>query len=282
MNALLDPEIQAVLEQTGLRARSFVRVSNIRSPEIDRIAYRIDHDQGTVKARRLENESIARRLVELRRDLPDAFAPVFVQRGRVLLEEWIDGEALSAAPLPRYLAEAGTLLGELHARPALGCRPLHEVRSTVSHRTTAEQSLRQVVATCAIGEGEAARLMGAMQRLDPQQATHGLIHFDFCGENMVVDGAGRLRVVDNERIGLDALGFDLARTWYRWALSASDWEGFRAAYAACLPFSEPLDSFRFWQIVAVTRAAALRLRVYPARAGVPIACLRTLAAEVTP
>ena len=84
MNALLDPEIQAVLEQTGLRARSFVRVSNIRSPEIDRIAYRIDHDQGTVKARRLENESIARRVSEMRRNRHDAVEDDFGGTARAI------------------------------------------------------------------------------------------------------------------------------------------------------------------------------------------------------
>jgi aminoglycoside phosphotransferase (APT) family kinase protein len=279
MSAPLEPEILAALGQAGLRARSFVCISNILSPEIDRTAYRIDHEQGTIKARRLENEPIACRLFELRRELPDAFAPVLLQHGRVLLEDWIDGEALPDIPAPHQLAAAGALLGELHARPTLGRRPLHEVRGTAHHHAAAEQGLRHVVATSALREDEAERLARAMQRLDPHQTTHGLVHFDFCGENMVIDRAGRLRVVDNERIGLDAIGFDLARAWYRWALPAPAWEDFYSAYAARLPFSDPLDSLRFWQIVAAARAASLRLRAYPERADVPIACLRALAAE---
>jgi hypothetical protein len=35
---------------------------------------------------------------------------------------------------------------------------------------------------------------------------------------MVVDGAGRLHVIDNERMRVDALGFDVGRCWYRWSL----------------------------------------------------------------
>jgi hypothetical protein len=96
----------------------------------------------------------------------------------------------------------------------------------------------------------------------------------------VVDTVGRLRVVDNERIGLDALGFDLARTWYRWGLAASDWEHFYAAYAAQLRCDHDPQTLRFWRLVAVARAAALRLRVAPERAAAPLDCLQALAEEV--
>jgi hypothetical protein len=281
MTESLEPEILRALEQAGLRPRSFARISNIRSPEIDRSAYRVEHSGGTVKVRRLEDEATASRLVALRDGLPDAFVPVLFRCGRVLLEEWIEGEALSDPPAPDRLAEAGVLLGALHARSTLGSSRLHEVRGTGGHLLTAERSLRHVVAAGALGKDEAASLARVMRELDPRHAIHGLVHFDFCGENMLIDVHGRLRVVDNERLRVDALGFDLARTWYRWALPEPDWEHFCSAYAASVPFSDPQETLRFWQIVAVARAAALRLRAFPERADVTIMRLRAIVSMVT-
>lgn len=281
MSSHLDPEISAALNYAGLRPLSFLCISNIQSPEIDRITYRINHTLGIIKARRLENETVVRRLYDLRRELPDSFVPILFRNGRVILEKWIDGHALPETPESGHLEAAGTLLGKLHAGNSLDCRPVHNVYSTAGHLVTAERSLRHLSEAGAIGKNEELRLSRQMHRLDPGRAIHGLVHFDFCGENMVLDNAGRLFVVDNERIGLNALGFDLARSWYRWALPEPSWEHFCSIYAKSLPFSEPLDTLRFWKFVAVVRAAALRMRVYPERAAGPIAVLNILASEAS-
>ena len=44
-----------------------------------------------------------------------------------------------------------------------------------------------------------------------------------------------------------------------------------------MPFSEPLEHLGFWSLVVVVKSAALRLRIDPARAHVPLARLRALA-----
>jgi thiamine kinase-like enzyme len=279
MNAFLETEILAALEHAGIRLRSFVRISNFHLTENGRSCYRIDHDQGIVKARLLENEPTARQLAEFRRELPDDFAPIISQHGRVLIETWIDGDALPAIPEPRWLATAGALLGDLHARPALGHRMLHEVRSTADRHLAAQKRLRGLVANGALGKKEAVRLEQILKRYDPLQTTYGLVHLDFCGENMVIDRAGRLRVVDNERIGLNSLCLDFARTWYRWALPAPEWDTFRIAYTSRLPYPDPPESFHFWKVETITKSAELRLRAYPEKANEPLSYLKALAAE---
>ena len=123
------------------------------------------------------------------------------------------------------------------------------------------------------------RLDRALQRSYPPQAACGLVHLDFCGENMVIDRRGQLGVVDNDRIRLDAFGYDLARTWYRWALTAPEWDCFCRAYGSRLPFPNPLHSLQFWKIVAAARSAEFRLHHYPEKTDVPVRCLRALAAE---
>ena len=277
MNAPVETEILTALEKAGIHLRSFVQISNFRLTETGRVTYRIDHEHGTVKARLLEDEQTAGDLFAFRRELGDAFAPVIFRHGRVLIEDWIEGDALPVVPEPSHLATAGALLGEMHARSAIAYCALHEVRTTADHRFAAEKALRIAAAGGALEEAIAARLEQALQRLDPHQTTYGMVHLDFCGENMVIDRAGRLRIVDNERICLDSLGYDLGRTWYRWALPARGWDYFRIAYASRAPFPNPLDSLHFWKIVAAARSAELRLRAFPEKANVPLRCLRTLA-----
>lgn len=278
----LDPAVAAALDHAGLRVVSFHRISSIRAPETGRTVYRIDLESGTpLKARRLPDEETACRLFEIRRDLPDAFAPVLDQYGPVVLEEWIEGEVLGERlPSAAHLIEAGALLADLHARPDVAGRPVHEMRGTAAWIDDAGECLRQIVAAGAFDRQEARLLHQAVRRLDPRRATYGLVHLDFCGENMVIDRAGRLRVIDNERLGVGALGFDWARTWYRWALSSEAWERFRAAYVARTPLAEPIDTLGFWGIVAVAKSAALRLRLDPGRAHVPLQRLRRMAGEL--
>jgi aminoglycoside phosphotransferase len=281
MSQPLDPAVVVALDRAGLRVRACRRISNIRSPQTGRAVYRIDLDSGrTIKARRLQDEETAYRLFEIRRDLPDAFARAFAWHGAVLLEDWIEGEALGdVPPSDAHLVDAASLLAHLHAKPAAAGHALHEVHATAPWREEAERCLREILAPGGLNGEDAIVLRGVLERLDPRRAIYGLAHRDFCGENMVVDRAGRLRVIDNERIGIDALGFDLARTWYRWTLPPETWECFRSAYAVRMPFAEPLETLGFWSIIAVVKSAALRLRMDQARAQVPLDRLRRMAVE---
>jgi len=148
----------------------------------------------------------------------------------------------------------------------------------VRARVTAQ--LQQLAATGQL-EAEHVRLLDdRLQRLDPGSASTGLVHTDFCGENMVVDGDGRLWVVDNERLGIGILAYDLARAWYRWALPDAAWERFRAAYADAAPLRDALEQPGFWNIAAAVGSAVLRLRLDRTRAHVPLDRLRGMAVAV--
>jgi hypothetical protein len=282
MSEALDSEVTVALGRAGLCVRAFRRISKIQHPDTGRSVYRIDLQSGqTIKARRLQDEETARCLFEIRRELPDAFAPAFGRYGTVLLEKWIDGEVLgNALPSDVHLTDAGTLLARLHATPIVAGCSVHDRRSTGAWREDTEARLRQILATGAIEDQVTSLIRGALERHDPGHAIFGLVHLDFCGDNMVIDRTGRLRIVDNERVRVDALGFDVARTWYRWALPSTAWERVRSAYVARMPFAEPLDTLGFWGVVAVIRSAALRLRMDPDRAYVPLDRLRRMAAEI--
>lgn len=272
MNGPVHPDIAAALEQAGWRARACYCISNLRAPEIGRRTYRVELESGLcVKARRLEDEETARRLLELRRHLPEAFAPALSQFGPVVLEEWVEGEGLGEdVPAALYLVQAARLLAQLHAQREIAGQAVREAHETGADREVGRQNLRQLATAGALAQADAQRLSEALQRLDPRRATYGLVHLDFCGENMLIDKARRLRVIDNERIGIGALGFDWGRTWYRWDLPSAAWERFRSAYLACAPTPEPVETLGFWSIIAVVNSAALRLRTAPERVHVPL------------
>jgi thiamine kinase-like enzyme len=128
-------------------------------------------------------------------------------------------------------------------------------------------------------DAETDGIGAALARLDPERALVGLVHTDFCGENMVIDRDGRLHVIDNERMSLGALGLDVARSWYRWMLPPAAWESFRVNYRARMPHDDALRHFAFWALVATLKSAAVLLRLDPARAHVSIQRLRQAMAD---
>lgn len=276
MKEPLDAEVAAALDHFGFRAETWQRLSTIRAAEHRRSVFRVELGGGRIlKARRLDDEATARRLFEVRREAPPGFAPVLHCHGAVLLEAWIEGEDLARRPATTaHLIDAATLLARLHATRTVQGRPLPATQSTAPERAAAEQARSCLVADGHLRDAETESIGAALQRLDPNRALVGLVHTDFCGENMVIDLDGRLHVIDNERMGLGALGLDLARTWYRWMLPPAAWECFRVSYQARMPHDDALRHFAFWVLVATLKSAVVLLRLDPARAHVSIERLR--------
>ena len=102
-----------------------------------------------------------------------------------------------------------------------------------------------------------------------------LVHRDFCPENLVIDSAGELHVIDNEWLAIDAAGVDLGRTWSRWALPTTSWRVFSSGYAAAAP--EAPAALRFWLIAMAARGACVRLEASLEALALPLARLRELA-----
>jgi aminoglycoside phosphotransferase len=255
-------EVAAALERAGFRGWRARRISAVQVPGRRRLTYRIDLPSGeTIKARLVEDEATAQRLFALRRDLPTAFVPAFAHLGAVLLERWVPGDVVRGQHLTQALVEqAATLLGELHATPSVLGETLPTAQPTASWRERTAADLAGIVAAGEIDRSQAAALLATLDHADPGTSMGGLVHTDFCGENMVVDDRGSLHVVDNERIGIDSLSYDFARSWYRWALPARLWASFREVYGTCTASAEQVETLPFWSIVAVVQSAALRLR----------------------
>ncbi len=249
----IEREVAAALEQHRFRADRVLPISPFQGKKQGRFTFlAIDADGAKLKARRFPDAASAERQEAFREGLEPAFAPVLARHGAVLLEAWIEGSAVDAEPSAALLAEAGALLGRLHAEhPAAG-------RDTSEYRREAAQDLETLAAAGTISPGLAASIAAEVERLDPGGYEGVLIHRDFCAENFVIDGEGRLVVVDNERFILGAAGFDLGRSFHRWPLSEPDWNRFLAAYHGA---GGPAGELDFWILISNVSLARIYARI---------------------
>jgi Phosphotransferase enzyme family len=230
------------------------------TPRVHRVALA---DGRVVKVRRLDDHS----------DLLECW-------GDTLIEEWIDGQPLADPPGDDALAQAGDLLGRLHARERLDGVAVHRTVPTTRDLWRIERDLAIITSAEALDAETGRRLLAAAVDCDPGETMIGMCHLDFCGENMVLDRRGRLRVVDNATMSVAALDFDLQRTAYRWGLAAERWDVFLRAYRAHREPHLTDQSALFWRLRAVAVSARFRVAGRAASASVPLAELSRLSLEL--
>jgi len=268
-------EIEDAVAHHGLRPRRILLVSPLLERKGRRLAYRVDNEDGqTFKLRQFESADVARSIVELRAGLEEAFAPALARYGSVVVEEWVDGVMLTDLDADEWAAEAGALLGRLHAQRLSSDAP--STVSTRKWRDGAESDLEMLGTADQLAPDEVARLGVQLRQGDPLDTPATLIHLDFCAENLLIDLRGRLRVIDNEQLAIEPAGLDLGRTFHRWPMPGSTWTRFRRGYLSSAP-GEP-GATGFWRIVAALVGARVFFqRDSPARLEASLALLRCFA-----
>ena len=83
-------------------------------------------------------------------------------------------------------------------------------------------------------------------------------------------------VIDNEGLSVDAPEFDLARTWYRWPMTARQQRVYAEGYGIHDHSARFETHFLHWALMAVLDSAAYRIRAHPASARVPLDRLAAL------
>jgi Ser/Thr protein kinase RdoA (MazF antagonist) len=264
--AIVD-EIKVALVREGIRHRRIVPIPAL-VPGKGRYSFRVELEGGgSIKARLLETGDTAVRLFELRGGLDEGFAPAIAAHGRVILEAWIEGQSLTDAEA--WVEEAGSLLGRLHTR-----YPSETEAETRTWRERGIGALEDLAGSGTLDAEQVASLRATLRRCDPERERAVLVHLDFCGENMVIDGRGRLRVIDNEWMMFEPAGLDLARTFSRWPMSEGAAERFLRAYRGVAEID--LGSLPFWQIAVASFTA--RFRIATERdPSLPLALLRRFA-----
>jgi aminoglycoside phosphotransferase (APT) family kinase protein len=261
VSGALELELDDARRAFGIQAASVEEINAPNPAKGGRALYRVVATDGTsMKLRILQSGTAAADLQVIRAGLPAAFTPVIDRYGRVLLEPWVDGiELAELGPSPERCAEAGALLAELHRTT------VEEVLPTVMWTKSARDDLTALHEAGQLDDDASRELGDALEAGDPGTYRSCVIHRDYCGVNMVVDGSGSLWVIDNEWFVLGPAGFDLGRTLHRWWMTDSERLAFLDAYGADgMP-----DDADHWGLVADLFGARVELVMTP-ETGTPI------------
>lgn len=242
-------------------------------------AFRLECAAGPARKARVFPDAAAARRVERLLRAPGARAlprPAF-RHGRVLVTEFIDGvpvdQALAAAPglTPALVSGAGALLARLHA----GRRPPGPLLRVGFYRAALRRVLDLLRRRRLLGPAEIRCVLAfPVARRAPIVLSHG----DLCAENLVLTPGRTLRAIDEERLALRPVGFELARSVARWPLDGPGEALLLAGYeSAGGDAASYRDARGFWLASALATSIGYRLRVAPEAVGPALERLRALA-----
>jgi len=180
--------------------------------------------------------------------------------GRMIVTDFVDGVPLdrhlrnaTSTAVTHAIRAAGTLLAELHSRRVSKSGAL----GMASYRVLLRRSVNRLVRRSMLSPDAADRLL---ELETPRTPLLGLTHGDACPENLIVTRHG-LRVIDEERMAVRPVAFDLARTVTRWPLTRNAEATLLAAYERAGGRPEGFTSHRaFWIAFALASTASYRLR----------------------
>ena len=248
--------------ELGSEIAEVAAVSPLRGRDRPRAAFRLRLADGRqLKLRRMNTPERAAELARLTERLRDLGIPqVVLRRAETLAVEWLDGTPLREAPgHADRIEEAARLLGLIHATPGFDGLALPVLRPTAAELLAMQEELETLVQEGRLDADSVERLMTAARERDPGHVLYGIVHGDFCAENLVIDGDSRLRVVDNEGIELGPLARDLARVWARWPMPAAVWDRFLAAYRSAGGFQVESEDLAVWKIRTRVKSAWYRV-----------------------
>jgi hypothetical protein len=258
---VLGKDLLALVRARGVPLARFTAITALPSPVRKRGAFLLEFADGTrLKGRRLESAERADRVALLRGGIGGGFARILARRGDAMLLEWVEGRSLASFETvpPPLLRRCGQMLGALHQLrgPLLDEPPPGP--DDLFDKLTRNADLLQEAHL--LEPGLARRALDAAEANRPKEATLGIIHKDFCGENLVVGPDDSIVCIDDASLSVGPHDLDLARTWYRWPLLRRDLAHFVGAYQEHRSFAEFLRHFRFWATCVLVGSAATRVR----------------------
>jgi Ser/Thr protein kinase RdoA (MazF antagonist) len=259
IEALLGADLVRLLADRMPRLVAVVPVSSAPSALDGTAAFRLEFADGAVlKGRRVRSPRRAEAVEQLVDLAGRGFQPVRARQGLALLTDWIEGRVLSSfEPSLDLVRQCGAVLAKLHqvAIPDATRRRPDANRALLNLK----QDLGVLESAQAIDAAFADRAIRLATGRMPGDASAGVIHNDFCAENIVLGAGGEVTVIDNATITIGLHDMDLARTWLRWPMAPHLGTAFLTGYRTGRGPDSFLEHFAFWAVCALSRAAANRL-----------------------
>lgn len=262
------PRVLAVLARQGLTVRTCRRLPSTRGA-----TWRLLLSDGrTVRLRRLPDSAAAARIDECLRAATPGVLPASLGRsGRWLATEFVPGSPAGATTdRTRLLAAAARLMAAIHR----STRPPHRPRAIAVYKRVITLATRRLLRTGQLSRDEAASIQRmARPRTSPAALTHG----DLSVANLVVTRAGMVRAVDEERVAVRPLAYDLARAVCLWQMSRNEERRFLDIYVRAGADATPYRAFRmFWIASALSTSVLYRVRHRPSALPPVVRALRGL------
>ena len=258
--SVLGSDLLALIAERGIPLTRAFEVTRLRTPARSRGAFALDFADGRrLKGRRLDASDEADRMVRLSTLLGDGHARIVAARGESVLQDWIEGPTLASLPaLPADLVRrCGSLLGSLHGiDPAPAGVPGSNTSEVADKIERTAARLRECDAAPA---DLVRRALDAADRARPGSSSVGLVHRDFCAENLVLSGGRRPISIDDALLAVAPHDLDLARTWVRWPMPRAERRQLAAGYAEHRPLKAFLEHFDFWAVAAWFGSLSSRL-----------------------
>jgi aminoglycoside phosphotransferase (APT) family kinase protein len=275
---LLGTDLLALIRARGVPITKLSAITGLPSPVRKRAAFAVEFADGTkLKARRFKSVQRADTVVRLRGAIGAGFAAILARRGDGMLLEWVEGRSLASLESIAcdLLRRCGQMLGAMHRLP---CETLPEAAPAKPAELFAklERDADLVVSSQLLDPEIARRALADADANRPGEPTLGIIHKDFCAENIVLDASGAPVSIDNGTVSFGPLDLDLARTWYRWPMTPADREHLLRGYAEYRSHASFMEHFSFWAIAVLVASASSRLRLRVGRHREPLERLRTL------
>ena len=242
---------------------SVSRISTLTSPRWNRAAFRIELSDGSsCKGRRFESNEAAERVTCLARYLPSkSFPRIIAHQGLAELSEWIDGDVLSSCPIThRMLRQAGEIARAIHDVALPQSIPVALRLKGERWRDLLAAKAETLQCAGLLSSSERARALELADTHAPASVRSGLVHGDLCPENLVVDAAGNLQVIDHDSIALRTREYDLARVWYRWPMALDERRAFDDGYGDRDVLASYQKESPCWAVVVLIGAAEFRFR----------------------
>ena len=262
-NGIPGPDLLSLIEGRGGVLDSFEDLTRLKRNDSSRASFRLNLADGRVfKGRQfdtVEKQAAVTSLLAILVDFP--FSPIIASRGIATLEGWIDGSPLVLEDIRNeQLAAGANILGRLHCVRDYPVEPQLIPKPQTVSLDPIERELGNLVDEGLLRGDAIIPLLKIAEDSKPTELESGLIHTDFHPGNMVAGVDGKLHIVDNERINIGPLDFDLARSWSRWPMNDSQREIFRNAYEEYRCLDTFIAHEKFWAVLSLVRTAYIHAR----------------------
>ncbi len=275
---VLDRELSELVADVGIPLVGATLLTRWWSPLHPRAAWQLQFADGhALKGMRFNSPAVADGVDHLLGLLGDRHFPrIIARRGPAMLLQWIEGAPVtSRRGQADVLRQCGFLHGWIHAQ-APGGAGATAPGSKPDWGARLEAAAEILAKSGTLARREAGELIRQARMHLPLTAATGITHGDFCAENLIAGQPDRIYVIDNETLQMDALDYDLARTWYRWPMGRRHWAAYGGGYSEHRGLADFKAHFPYWSVLVLLESAIWHLAKRTGAESIPLRRLPAL------